>query len=219
MIQIIEFFIDWFVHLDTHLVALIDSYGILTYAILFIVIFLETGVVVTPFLPGDSLLFAAGALASLGSLHLGWLIVLLIIAAILGDSVNYWIGKFFGERVMHSWVSRFLKKEYINKTESFYHKHGNKTIVLARFVPIVRTVAPFLAGVGNMNYRKFLLYNVTGGIVWVFLFTMGGFLFGDMPFVKEQFSWVILGIIFITVIPIGIEMIRDYFTKKRNMAK
>jgi membrane-associated protein len=204
--------IDIVLHLDTYLADIVGQYGILTYALLFIIIFAETGFVVTPFLPGDSLLFAAGAIASLGSLHIGWVIIILIAAAIVGDSVNYWIGHFLGQKIIDNPNIRFINQEHIDKTEQFFKKYGGKTIILARFVPIVRTFAPFVAGVGTMNYQKFILYNIIGGCVWVTSFTLLGFLFGNIPFVKENFHYAVFGIIFLSIIPI----IYEYIQHKRN---
>lgn len=192
--------LEYFLHIDEKLMALVAAYGGWTYGILFLVIFCETGLVVTPFLPGDSLLFAAGAFAAQGSLHILLLFFLLAIAAILGDTVNYWIGHFLGERIFTD-RSRILKKSYLNRTHRFYEKYGGVTIILARFVPIVRTVAPFVAGVGAMTYGKFLLFNIVGGIIWVALFTFGGFFFGNLPFVKANFEWVIVVIIILSLLP------------------
>jgi membrane-associated protein len=204
-------FIDLFVHLDKHLSSVIQSYGTWTYLLLFLIIFMETGLVVTPFLPGDSLLFAAGTFASpaLGSpLNIGLLFVLLCIAAIIGDTVNYWIGHYIGERAFSGNV-RFLKKEYLDRTQEFYERHGGKTIILARFVPIVRTFAPFVAGVGKMSYGHFIAYNVIGGISWVAIFTLGGYFFGNLPFVKDNFTLVVLVIIVISVLPAIIEVFKE----------
>jgi len=202
-----EGFIDLFVHLDEHLNAIFVQYGMWTYAILFLIIFCETGLVVTPFLPGDSLLFAVGALSAAGGLHVGGLFVLLAIAAILGDTVNYWIGNYIGPRAFTGNV-RFLKKEYLDRTHRFYEKHGGKTIILARFMPIIRTFAPFVAGIGSMTYARFFSYNVIGGIVWVGGFLFAGYFFGNIPFVKHNFEYVIMGIIFVSVLPPVIEFLR-----------
>lgn len=203
-------FLDIILHLDTHLDALLTSYGTLTYAVLFLVIFLETGLVVTPFLPGDSLLFAAGALAARGPLDVTWLMVLLSAAAILGDTVNYWIGNFMGPRVFRG-QSRWLRRDYLDRAHQFYEKYGGITVVLARFLPIFRTFVPFVAGIGRMTYGRFLLYNVVGGIVWVVLFVLGGYLFGNLPVVRRNFTLVVLGIIFVSLIPAAVEVLRHRF--------
>jgi len=211
MLDLIKFLIDLFLHLDEHLSAIIQSYGTWTYFLLFLVIFMETGFVVTPFLPGDSLLFAAGTFASpaLGSpLNIWVLWALLCIAAIVGDTVNYWIGHFIGPRAFSGEI-RFLKKQYLDRTHAFFERHGGKTIILARFVPIIRTFAPFVAGVGEMGYGKFISYNVIGGIAWVTLFTWGGYFFGTLPFVQNNFSLVVLAIIFLSVLPAVIEIIKE----------
>ena len=200
--EAIKFLIDLFLHLDEYLSQIISQYGVWTYALLFFVIFMETGFVVTPFLPGDSLLFAAGTFAALGSLNLYLLLILLMIAAIGGDTVNYWIGHYLGDR---AYSIKWIKKEYIDKTHSFFEKHGGKTIFLARFVPIVRTFAPFVAGIGRMSYGYFITYNFVGGITWVLLFTLSGYFFGNIPFVRENFEFVIVAIILISVVPIFIE--------------
>ena len=206
--EIIKFLIDFIIHLDVHLGEIISTYGTLTYGILFLIIFAETGFVVTPFLPGDSLLFAAGAFAAIGSLNIWLMITILIVAAILGDTVNYWIGHFFGQKIVDNPKIKFINQDHINKTEKFYEKHGGKTIILARFVPIVRTFAPFVAGVGKMNYSQFILYNVIGGVVWVRLFGWVGFFFGNMPAVKHNFTLVIFAIIGLSVLPMMFEMIK-----------
>ena len=203
--------INFFLHVDDHLIELISQYGFWTYLILFLIIFCETGLVVTPFLPGDSLLFAAGALAAVdttGTLNAVLLFVLLAIAAIAGDTVNYFIGHYLGLRIFEKNIP-FLKKEYLDRTHEFYEKYGGKTIILARFVPIVRTFAPFVAGVGSMTYSKFITYNVVGGIVWIALFVFGGYLIGNIPVIKENFSIVTVLIILISVLPIGIEFLRS----------
>jgi len=206
--EILQLVIDGILHLDTHLAAIVGRYGMLTYVILFSVIFAETGFVVTPFLPGDSLLFAAGALAALGSLNV-WIITgILIAAAILGDTVNYWIGHFFGRKLVDNPNIRFINQEHIDKTEQFYKKHGAKTIILARFVPIVRTFAPFVAGVGTMEYGKFITYNVIGGCVWVSVFTFLGYYFGNMEFVKENFHYTVFAIILLSLVPVMYEFIQ-----------
>lgn len=201
--------VDLFLHLDEHLTVVTQTYGSLTYLFLFLVIFMETGLVVTPFLPGDSLLFAAGALAALdgSGLNVGVLWVLVFAAAIIGDTVNYHIGQALGPRVFEQ-NYRFLKREYLERTQAFYAKHGGKTIILARFVPIVRTFAPFVAGVGTMSYSRFITFNVVGGLLWTLLFTFGGYFFGNFPIVKENFELVIIGIILISVLPMVIEWLR-----------
>ncbi|MBP7691197.1 MAG: DedA family protein [Anaerolineales bacterium] len=205
---LIAWFVDFILHMDTHLDVIVRSMGVWSYALLFLVIFVETGVVIMPFLPGDSLLFAAGSLAALGSFNVWVLFALLTAAAILGDTVNYWIGHYIGPRVF-STNSRFLKREYLDRTHAFYEKHGGKTIILARFIPIIRTFAPFVAGVGRMNYGHFVTYNVVGGIIWTALFTLGGYFFGNLPIVKENFSLVIMAIIAISVLPAVWEVIRS----------
>lgn len=208
--ELIKTFIDLLLHLDKHLNELIQNYGVWTYLILFLIVFCETGLVVTPLLPGDSLLFAAGALAALeGSpLNVGLLFVLLSVAAIVGDTVNYWIGHRVGPKVFHRKNVRFLKKEYLDRTHEFYEKYGGKTIIIARFVPIVRTFAPFVAGVGSMSYGRFIIYNVVGGILWVAVCLFAGYLFGNIPAVKQNFSLVILGIVFVSILPGLVEFVR-----------
>jgi membrane-associated protein len=203
--DILQTLVDYILHLEKHLAALVQQYGVWTYTILFAIIFLETGVVITPFLPGDSLLFAAGALAAIGDLNVVVLFVLLAIAAILGDTVNYWIGHKLGPRVFREDV-RFLKREYLTRTERFYEKHGGKTIFLARFVPIIRTFAPFVAGIGTMEYGRFLTYNVLGGIVWTAGFVFAGYFFGNIPVVQEHFSLVIVAIIVVSLVPMLYEV-------------
>jgi membrane-associated protein len=198
--EVIKFLIDFVLHLDVHLNEIISNYGAWTYGILFFVIFMETGFVVTPFLPGDSLLFAAGTFAALGSLNPFIVFGLLSVAAVLGDTINYSIGHFIGERAFSGNI-KFLKKEHLDRTQEFYEKHGGKTIILARFIPIIRTFAPFVAGVGTMKYSKFITYNVVGGIVWVALFTSLGYFFGNIPFVRKHFELVIFAIIAISFIP------------------
>lgn len=199
--------IDLFLHVDRHLEGLIAAVGPWMYVILFIIIFLETGVVFTPFLPGDSLLFAAGALAGSGLLNAWGLFVLLTAAAILGDTANYWIGKSMGQFLLRH-KARFFRQEHLDRTHAFFEKYGGKTIVIARFVPIVRTFAPFVAGMGAMTYGKFLFYNVAGGLLWVALCVGAGYFFGSRPFVKENFSLVVLAIIVISVLPIAFELLR-----------
>jgi len=205
--QIVGYIVDFVLHIDVHLGAIISEYGALTYGLLFVIIFIETGLVVTPFLPGDSLLFAAGAFAALGSFNIVFILLLLSLAAVLGDTANYWIGHFFGEQLIaHPKVP--IKKEHIDKTKKFFDKYGGKTIILARFVPIVRTFAPFVAGVGKMHYGNFISFNVIGGIAWVFLFTLAGYFFGNIPLVKENFSMVIMAIVLVSVVPMMVEAIK-----------
>jgi len=210
--------LDYFLHLDKHLGEIITNYGVWTYAILFLIIFMETGFVVTPFLPGDSLLFAAGTFAALGYFNVYLLFFLLFIAAILGDTVNYWIGHKMGPRVFKQ-DSKLIKKEHLIKTQNFYKKHGGKTIVLARFIPIIRTFAPFVAGVGTMSYPKFIAYNVFGGFLWTALFIFGGYFFGNIPFVKKNFEFVILVIIILSVLPMIFEFARSKLNKKEEAEK
>jgi len=206
--------VNFIIHIDAHLLTFTSQYGSLTYLLVFMIIFAETGLVITPFLPGDSLLFALGALSALGSLNLTTVLIILSLAAVLGDTVNYWIGHFFGEKLLTSRFNRLIKKEHIHKTQAFYAKHGGKTIVLARFVPIVRTFAPFVAGVGRMNYSQFLTYNLLGGVLWVFSFTLLGFFFGNIPTVKDNFTLVVLAIIALSVLPIIIEAVKHRLTVK-----
>lgn len=200
--QFLKNLLDLFLHLDEYLATIITTYGAWTYGILFVVIFIETGLVVTPFLPGDSLLFAAGTFAALGALNVWGLVGLLFVAAVLGDAVNYSIGHYLGERAYNI---KWIKKEYLEKTHAFFEKHGGKAIFLARFVPIVRTFAPFVAGIGKMSYSYFATYNIVGGLTWVTLFTLMGFFFGNIPFVKANFEFVIVAIILISVVPMFVE--------------
>ncbi len=200
--------LDFFLHLDVHLGEIIRNYGGWTYGILFFIIFMETGFVVTPFLPGDSLLFAAGTFAALGSLDPIIVFILLFTAAVLGDTVNYWIGSVVGLRAFEK-ERRFFNQEHLKKTQRFYEKHGGKTIVLARFIPIVRTFAPFVAGVGTMKYRNFVIYNILGAFLWTSLFVFGGYFVGNIPVVKENFEIVIIVIILISVMPMVIEYINS----------
>jgi membrane-associated protein len=201
--------IEFFLHIDAHLEPLLTQYGGWVYLILFVIIFCETGLVVTPFLPGDSLLFAAGALAAAtGALNPVLLFLILTVAAIAGDTVNYFIGHFLGHKIFEMKLP-FVKKEYLDRTHEFYEKYGGKTIILARFVPIVRTFAPFVAGVGSMTYSRFVTYNVVGGIIWIALFIFGGYLIGNIPLIKDNFSIVTVLIILISVMPIAIEFVRN----------
>lgn len=200
--------IDLFLHLDTHMAAAITQYGVMTYAILFVIIFCETGLVVTPFLPGDSLIFAAGALAVAGGLSIGWLFVLLSIAAVTGNMLNYAIGKWLGEKIFTK-HAHILKKEYLVKTHAFYEKYGAKAIVLSRFTPIIRTIAPFVAGAGTMQSSTFLFYNLIGGIAWVALMLFSGFFFGNIAIVKAHFTAVVLAIVVLSILPSLIEWLRS----------
>ncbi|HSR16912.1 MAG TPA: DedA family protein [Ignavibacteriaceae bacterium] len=212
--EIIQYLIDLFLHFDKHLNEVIIQYGALTYVILFLIIFAETGLVITPFLPGDSLIFAAGTFAAIGSFEVNLLFVILTAAAILGDTVNYWIGHYIGPKVFHK-ESKYIKKEYLERTHQFYEKYGGKTIIIARFVPIIRTFAPFVAGVGSMTYSKFILYNISGGVLWVALFAYAGYFFGNIPIIKNNFSFVIIVIIIISILPGVIE----YFRHRKKLAK
>jgi membrane-associated protein len=197
----LKFFIDLFMHLDTHLSAITNEYGLLTYFLLFAIVFCETGLVVTPFLPGDSLIFATGALAASGSLKLSTILIILCIAAIAGDTTNYQVGYLLRNKVANHENMRFIKKEHLNRTQRFFEKYGVKTIIIARFIPIVRTFAPFVAGIGKMPYSTFISYNIIGGVIWVTSFLFGGYFFGNLPVVKNNFSLVILGIIFVSLLP------------------
>lgn len=202
--------IDIIINLDKYLGVMIDKFGIFSYVILFLIIFAETGLIVAPFLPGDSLLFVAGTFAAVNSLNLWVLYFIFLFASVLGDTTNYWVGKYIGIRATKN---RFVKKEYIDKTKKFYEKHGSKTIVLARFIPIIRTFAPFIAGVGKMDYTKFLIYNVVGGFLWTSLFVFGGYFFGNLEIVRENLSFFILGIIMLSFIPMIIEVYKHYKNK------
>ena len=215
-----EFIIDFILHIDQHLVNIVQTYHLWTYAILFLIIFCETGLVVTPFLPGDSLLFVAGAIAALPEMPLDVNLLVLIVfaAAFLGDSCNYAIGHFFGEKLFSNPDSRIFKRSYLDKTHEFYRKYGGKTIVIARFVPIVRTFAPFVAGMGKMHYTWFLTYNALGGALWVAIFCYTGYLFGDQPFVQDNLKLLIVAIIVISVLPAVFEMLRAKMKNARSNA-
>lgn len=213
--DIIYYCYDLFINLDKHLFYLVSDYKNWTYLILFCIILFETGFVVTPFLPGDSLLFATGAIAAIGALNIWILLVILCLAAFLGDNINYSIGNFFGKKVFDR-DYRFIKKEYLIRTQQFYEKQGGKTIIIARFIPIIRTFAPFVAGVGNMQYSKFLIYNLLGGILWVFLCLFGGYIFGNIPFVKNNFSLIVLAIIVISILPMLGEYVKYKLKTKNN---
>lgn len=208
--ELIRFVVDFILHIDVHLAELVAQYGIWVYAILFLILFCETGLVVTPFLPGDSLLFVAGALAALpgNDLNVHTMVALMVVAAILGDAVNYTIGRLFGDKLFSNPNSKIFRRSYLDKTHAFYERHGGKTIILARFVPIVRTFAPFVAGMGKMSYRHFAIYNVAGGLLWVLLFTYAGYLFGNFPVVQENLKLLIVAIILLSVLPGVIEVIR-----------
>ena len=208
-----ESIIDVFLHLDTHLTEFVAAYGRWVYALLFLIIFAETGLVVTPILPGDSLLFAAGALAATGSLDIRLVVFLLILAAILGDAVNYAVGKAVGPRIFRSidrtsWWQRLLNREHLARAHEFFEKYGGKAIILGRFVPIVRTFVPFVAGAGTMTYPTFALFNVTGAVIWVGICTLGGYAFGNVPVVRDNFSLVAIGIVLVSMIPIAIEFVK-----------
>ncbi len=202
---LVKTLVEIFLHLDVHLSAIITQYGVWTYGLLFVVIFIETGLVVTPFLPGDSLLFAAGTFAALGSLDVWLLFLLLAAAAVLGDTVNYWIGHYLGTRAYNI---KWIKREYLERTQHFFDKYGRKTIFLARFVPIVRTFAPFVAGIGQMSYPAFISYNIFGGITWVALFTFAGYFFGNIPFIRHNFSLVVMAIVLISIVPMIVEAVK-----------
>jgi len=206
--------VNFLFHIDKELSAIIQNFGPWSYLLLFLVVFAETGFVVTPFLPGDSLLFAAGTFAAQGAFDVVWLFVVLALAAVIGDSVNYAVGHLFGERLFRNEKSRIFKKEYLERTHRFYEKYGGKTIIIARFVPVIRTFAPFVAGLGKMSYARFFLYNVTGGILWVAVFTIGGFYFGNTPLIKENFSLTIFVIIVLSILPGVIEFYKHRLRKK-----
>lgn len=212
--EFVKSFVDLFLHLDTHLADLIAQYGSWTHGILFLIIFCETGLVVTPFLPGDSLLFAAGTFAGMGSLDPLFLFVLLACASTLGDSTNYWVGRFVGPRAFGGGI-RFLRQEYLVRTHEFYERHGRKTVILARFLPILRTFSPFVAGIGRMPYTRFLAYSVAGSLAWVGLFVGAGYFFGNLPAVRQHFSLVVMGIIGISVLPMVIEVARGWWGRAK----
>ena len=206
--EFFSFIIDFILHIDQHLTELAAQYGVWIYGILFLIIFCETGLVVMPLLPGDSLLFAARSIAAIGKMNIHLMVVLLIIAAILGDAVNFMVGKFFGEKLFANPNSKIFKQSHLQKTQQFYAKHGGKTIILARFIPIVRTFAPFVAGMGHMTYHHFLAYNVIGGVLWVTLFSYLGYFFGNLPIVKDNLSLVLVAIIVLSILPGIVEIIR-----------
>ena len=200
--------LDFILHLDTHLLALTQQYGMWVYAILFLIIYCETGLVITPFLPGDSLLFVAGALCGMGALQLEWLAPLLILAAFSGDNTNYWVGRLVGMRLLKRANARLIKREHLDKTHAFYEKHGGKTVILARFLPIIRTFAPFVAGIGMMDYRRFVLNSALGSLAWITSFTVGGYLFGNIPVIRNNLTLMTLGIIVVSLLPALREFIR-----------
>ncbi len=210
--ELLKLAFDFVLHIDTYLDVILKEYGTLAYIILFIIIFAETGLVVTPFLPGDSLLFAIGAIAARGDLDIYLIIFLLIIAAILGDTVNYRVGMFFKDRILKGEKLRFIKESHLEKTKEFYDRYGGKTIIIGRFIPIIRTFAPFVAGIGTMEYRHFIMYNVVGGVIWILIFTIAGFYFGNLPMIRKNFTLVIFAIIILSILPAVIEYIRS----KRN---
>ncbi len=211
--EVIANLFNLFMHIDEQLGSLITSYGTWIYLMLFLVIFCETGLVVTPFLPGDSLLFAAGAFAAIGSLNIGLLFLLLFLAAVLGDNLNYAIGSFLSRRVLEKRNIRFVKQKYLDRTHNFYERYGVKTIIMARFVPIVRTFAPFVAGVGTMNYGRFLPFDILGGFIWISTFVFGGYFFGNLTIVKENFSLVVIAIILFSITPIILELLKKKTSK------
>jgi len=213
--DVIKFLIDFIVHIDVHLGTIISTYGLATYIILFLIIFMETGLVFTPFLPGDSLLFAAGAFAAIGSLNIWLLFLIMAVAAVLGDTANYWIGYFFGKKIVaHPKIP--IDESHIEETQKFFHKHGGKTIIIARFIPFVRTFAPFVAGIGRMKYQQFFGFNIIGGVLWVAIATFSGYFFGNIEFVKKNFSLVIFGVIFISLLPIIFEYAKHRLNSNRQ---
>lgn len=207
--ELLATFVDLMLHLDTHLAALVAQYGAWVYAILFAIVFCETGLVVTPFLPGDSLLFVAGALAAAGGMQIGLLIVLLVIAAVLGDAVNYAVGAWFGPKVFRWDSSRFFNRSAFDRTHSFYERHGGKTVIIARFMPLIRTFAPFVAGVARMRYARFAMFNVSGALLWVVSLTLAGYWFGNLPWVKQNLTLVILAIIAISLAPVAVAWVKS----------
>lgn len=206
--ELLTAFIELLLHLDTHLMALVQDYGTWVYAILFLIIFAETGLVISPFLPGDSLLFVAGALCGLGAMQLEWLMPLLMLAAFSGDNTNYWIGRLVGMRLFHRVKGRFLKREHLDRTHAFYEKHGGKTILFARFMPIIRTFAPFVAGIGQMQYRLFLLFSALGSLAWIGSLTLAGYFFGNIPVVKNNLTLIVLSVILLSFLPALIQFVR-----------
>lgn len=207
--------IDFILHIDQHLAALSAQYGMWIYAILFLIIFCETGLVATPFLPGDSLLFAAGGIAAVGGMNIHIMVLILLVAAILGDAVNFMIGKYFGAKLFSNPDSKIFRRAYLEKTHAFYEKHGGKTIIIARFVPIVRTFAPFVAGMGDMHYGRFIRYNIIGALAWVLLFSYLGYFFANIPLVKNNLGLVLGAIIVISILPAVIEIVRAKYAAKK----
>ncbi len=212
--ELLTAFIDLVLHLDVHLMALVQQQGPLVYGILFLIIFAETGLVFAPFLPGDSLLFVAGALCGLDALDINWLIPVLVLAAFSGDNTNYWIGRLIGMRLFHRAKGRFLKREHLEKTHAFYKKHGGKTVIVARFMPIIRTFAPFVAGIGSMRYRLFVFYSALGSIAWISSLTLAGYFFGNIPFVKHNLTLIILAVILASFIPALIGFVRHHMQRR-----
>ena len=215
--EVISSFFDIVLHLDKHLQMLVQDYGVWVYLILFAIVFCETGLVVTPFLPGDSLLFVAGALAAAGGMNVHLLVVLLIIAAIAGDAVNYSVGRYLGPKVFHNDGSRLLNRQYLEKAHAFYERHGGKTIIIARFIPIIRTYAPFVAGIGSMPYPRFALFNVIGAVIWVTSLAYAGYFFGNIPWVKSNLSLVIITIIILSILPAIFEILRQKLSKPKPL--
>jgi membrane-associated protein len=214
----ISWLIQYILHLDTNLADLIGQYGVWVYVFLFLIVFCETGLVVFPFLPGDSLIFAAGALAAMGSFDVWILFIVFASAAIIGDTLNYWLGHYFGPRLFKRDDSRIFRKDYLDKAHTFYERHGAETIVLARFVPIIRTFAPFVAGMGTMNYRKFIIYNILGALMWVTIFLSMGYLVGNHPFVQENFGLVLIAMILISFVPMAVEVGLEWRRAKKTRA-
>ena len=212
--ELLASFIDIILHLDRHLVWLVQNYGSQVYLILFLIIFCETGLVVTPFLPGDSLLFVAGAIAATGAMEVQWLALLLMLAAFCGDNTNFWIGRYFGPRIFSRADSRLLNRAHLEKTNQFYAKHGGKTIIFARFLPIIRTFAPFVAGIGRMNYSYFVSYSAFGSVFWISFFVFGGYFFGNVPIVKNNLTFFIFGIIIVSILPGMIQFIRNWLENR-----
>jgi membrane-associated protein len=213
--EAVKLFIDFILHIDQHLQVLCTAYGTWVYVILFLIVFCETGLVIAPFLPGDSLLFAVGSLSAIGALDVTTAILLLAAAAIIGDSVNYAAGNYVGPKVFHAEHARFLNKEYLHRTHAFYERHGGKTIIIARFLPLIRTFAPFVAGIGSMTYPRFLVFNVFGGVLWVLGFALAGYWFGNIPLIKNNFSMVILALVLIPGIPSLVEFIRIQMARRK----